>query len=336
MAMRLPASASRIIDPFSSIRDVPESHGYIYQLFRKVGFSDFTASTAEFLLAGPLTVVLILAGAVVLSRLGSRVARRSVESLVARSRLQPTPRSTSRAKTLAGVAASVVRILVFSIAILLILDKVGINLGPLLAGASIVGVALGFGAQSLVRDFLSGFFILAEDQYGVGDTVTVAEVLGTVEEVSLRTTRLRGVDGTVWYVPNGEIRKVGNSAKDWSRAIVDVLVPAEADVNAATASIARELGALPRDAEWTEAVLEPPEVLGVEAMGPDGWTVRVAARTAPEARARVARELRARIGARLQNDGVVPGAKAAAEPAAAEPAPPGPTPPQPAPPPPEP
>jgi small conductance mechanosensitive channel len=274
---------------------------YFYELFRKLHASDFLATTLAFV----LSVVLIVLGAIVVSRLGSRLARRSVESLVARSRLEPTPRSTSRARTLAGVAASVVRILVFSVAALMVLDTFGINLGPFLAGASIVGVALGFGAQSLVRDFLSGFFILAEDQYGVGDTVTIAEVLGTVEEVSLRTTRLRGVDGTVWYVPNGEIRKVGNSAKDWSRAIVDVLVPPEADISAATAAIGEELRAVPRDAEWVEAVLEAPEVLGVEAMGPDGWTVRVAARTTPEARARVVRELRTRIASRLQNEGVV-------------------------------
>jgi moderate conductance mechanosensitive channel len=126
-------------------------------------------------------------------------------------------------------------------------------------------------------------------------------------------------------VPNGEIRKVGNSAKDWSRAIVDLLVPAGADINAATAAIADELRALPTDAGWTEAVLEPPEVLGVEAMGPDGWTVRVSARTAPEARARVARELRARIGARLQNEGVVPGAKSPSSEPAAPAAPPPPS-----------
>ncbi len=280
---------------------------YFYELFRELGASDFVATTAEFV----LSIVMILVGAIVVSRLVTRLARRSIESFVARSRVEVTARSVNRAKTLAGVAASVVRILVFSIATLMVLDTLGINLGPFLAGASIVGVALGFGAQTLVRDFLSGFFIIAEDQFGVGDLVTVAEVLGTVEEVSLRTTRLRGVDGTVWYVPNGEIRKVGNSAKDWSRAIVDVLVPASADVSVASASIADELQALPSDAEWMEAVLEPPEVLGVEAMGPDGWTVRVAARTVPEARGRVARELRARIAARLQNEGVVPVAKTA-------------------------
>src|SRR5206468_8412380 len=134
--------------------------------------------------------------------------------------------SAGRAKTLASVSASVVRVVVWTFAGLLILGQLGIDLGPFIAGASIVGFALGFGAQSLVRDYLAGFFIIAEDQFGVGDVITVSDSTGTVEEVSLRITRIRGNDGTVWFIPNGEIKKVGNSAKDWSRAIVDiVLVP---------------------------------------------------------------------------------------------------------------
>jgi len=275
----------------------------LYDLFRRLHFSALAASGAELVLG----VLLVVFGAFIVSHLGSRAARRSVESLVARSTLPGAAvRSTGRARTLAGVAASVVRIVVWSVAGLLVLDQLGINLGPLLAGASIVGVALGFGAQSLVRDFLSGFFILAEDQYGVGDVITISDTTGTVEEVNLRITRMRSTDGTVWFVPNGEIRKVGNSDKEWSRAIVDILVPLGADVAAACAAIGRELDDLGADAEWSESVLEPPEVLGVEAMGPDGTTVRVAAKTDPGARARVARELRARILSRLRTDGVVP------------------------------
>jgi small-conductance mechanosensitive channel len=294
---------------------MPDDHGYVYDLVRKLGGSDFTARTAEFLLERPFAILLILGGAVVVSRLASRLARRSVESLVARSTLARTsPRSVARARTLAGVAASVVRILVWSVAVLLVLDKIGINLGPLLAGASIVGVAVGFGAQSLVKDFLSGFFILAEDQFGVGDVITVSDTTGTVEEVNLRVTRLRGADGTVWFVPNGEIRKVGNSAKDWAKALVDVVVPAGADIAAATAAIDAEAARLRDEAEWSEAFVEAPEVLGVEAVDTDGITLRVAAKTGPDQRARVARELRARIMTRLRAEGVLP----APEPAARE------------------
>jgi small-conductance mechanosensitive channel len=300
---------------------MPDDNGYVYDLVRKLGGSDFTARTAEFLLERPFAILLILVGAVVVSRLASRLARRSVESLVARSTLAgagrgPGPQSTARGRTLAGVAGSLVRIAVWSVAVLLVLDKAGINLGPLIAGASIVGVALGFGAQSLVKDFLSGFFILAEDQFGVGDVITVSDTTGTVEEVNLRITRMRGADGTVWFVPNGEIRKVGNSAKDWSKALVDVVVPPGTDIPAATAAIEAEATRLKDEPEWSEAFVDAPEVLGIESVDADGVTLRVAAKTSPEARARVARELRGRIMNRLRTDGVL----AVREPAGAEPA----------------
>lgn len=280
---------------------------YLYDLARELGLSDFGAKTAEALLR-PIQILLVVLGAMVITRIASRLVRRSVQRLVARStaRGETTAAATNRAETLAGVAASLVRVAVWTIAFLLILDTLGINPGPLLAGASIVGVAVGFGAQYLVRDFLSGFFVLAEDQFAVGDVITVADVTGTVEEVNLRVTRLRATDGTVWFVPNGEIRKVGNSAKEWAVALVDVTVPAGADLAVATAAIGEEMAAVADDEALAEAVLGAPEVLGIESMGTDGFTVRVSVKTKPGQRARVAREVRARIGSRLRNDGLAP------------------------------
>ena len=260
----------------------------------------------EATLRGGLRAVLILVLAVLFSRLGSRFVDRSIRSIATRSPLREAgPRSEQRAATLAGVAVSLVRIVVWTMAGLLLLGVIGVNLAPLLAGASIVGVALGFGAQSLVKDFLSGFFILAEDQYAVGDVITIADQTGTVEEIDLRITRLRAVDGTVWFVPNGEIRKVGNSAKEWGRAIVDVIVPRKADLAAATSVIAEEAEAVAADQTWADAVLEPPEILGVNAMGVDNVTVRVSVKTTPAQRLPLAREMRSRISLRLQRDGVV-------------------------------
>ena len=251
-------------------------------------------------------IALILVLALVFLRLGTRVAGRSIRSLGTRSPLrEPSPRSEMRAETLAGVAISMVRILVWSVAVLLVLEEVGLNLGPLLAGASIVGVAVGFGAQSLVKDFFSGFFILIEDQYAVGDLITIADQSGTVEEINLRVTRIRANDGTVWYVPNGEIRKVGNSAKEWGRAIVDVIVPRKADLATAIAAIGEEVAAVVAEPAWATAVLEAPEILGVNAMGVDNVTVRVSAKTTHAKRLPLAREMRSRISLRLQRDGVV-------------------------------
>ena len=286
---------------------MPDDSDYLYRLFRKLGLSDFGADTARVLIGRPLEILLIVAGALFLGRVAARLVRRSVRGLVARSvRGEQTARSTVRAETLAGVSASFVRVAIWTMGFLMALDKLGVNLGPLLAGASIVGVALGFGAQSLVRDFLSGFFVLAEDQFGVGDSVQLADVTGTVEEVNLRVTRVRTFDGTVWFVPNGEIRKVGNSAKEWARAVVDMVIPSAVDMGAAMAAIADELSHLSDDEEWGNRLLEPPEVLGVETTATDSFTLRVAVKTQPTERAKVAREIRARLGKRLRREGIVP------------------------------
>ncbi len=264
-----------------------------------------TGITLEEFVRGGLRFVLILVIAVVLVRLGTRFTARTIRSIATRSPLREAgPRSEQRAATLAGVAVSLIRIVVWSLAGLLLLGVLNVNLGPFLAGASIVGVAVGFGAQSLVKDFLSGFFILVEDQYAVGDVITILDQTGTVEEIDLRITRLRAVDGTVWFVPNGEIRKVGNAAKEWGRAIVDVIVPRTADLAAAIAAIGEEAAAVAADPAWAEAVLEPPEILGVEAMGVDNTTVRVSAKTTPGQRTPLAREMRSQISLRLQRDGV--------------------------------
>jgi moderate conductance mechanosensitive channel len=247
-------------------------------------------------------IVLVLVLAMLFLRLGTRLIDRSLRSLGSR---EASPRVEQRAETLAGVAKSMLRIVVWSVAILLILEEFGLNLGPLLAGASIVGVAIGFGAQSLVKDFFSGFFILVEDQYAVGDTITITDTTGTVEEINFRVTRIRATDGTVWFVPNGEIRKVGNSAKEYGRSIVDVLIPNKADLAAATAAIAEEAAALAEEPAWAADVLEAPEVLGVETLGTDNLTLRISTKTTPAKRTPFARELRARITRRLQADGVV-------------------------------
>lgn len=185
--------------------------GFLYELISRLGLGESAARTADVLLARPLAIVLLLLGAAVLSRVGSRLARRAVHTLQQRSPIRPgSARAELRASTLSQVLATLVRVVVWSMAALLVLGVVGLNLAPLLAGAGIVGVALGFGAQTLVRDVLTGFFILSEDQYGVGDVVTIGTApTGTVEDVTLRITRLRSEDGVVWFVPNGEIKMLG-------------------------------------------------------------------------------------------------------------------------------
>jgi len=162
-------------------------------------------------------------------------------------------------------------------------------------------VALGFGAQSLIRDFIAGVFILVEDQFGVGDWVDLGEVTGAVEAVTLRATRIRSVDGTVWHVSNGQIQRAGNMSQHWSRALLDVQIALDSDIDRARAAMQRVADEL-----WREdrAIIEEPEVWGVQSLGPSGITIRLVAKTKPLEQWRITRLLRERIKAELDHVGI--------------------------------
>lgn len=284
---------------------MPAGTGYIYELLRKVGLSPFAARTGEFLLVRPLKILLVIAVAWVLGRIAARGIARSIRSLRTRAPLTSTSaRAEQRASTLGDVLGSLVRAVIWGIALLTVLDEIGINLAPLLAGAGIAGIAVGFGAQSLVKDVISGLFILLEDQYGVGDDVSLLDANGTVEDLTLRVTRVRAGDGTVWFVPNGEVRKVGNASMEWSRAVIDVPLSFDVDVDRARAIILEEAAKLPDEERFATMVLEAPTDCTVQAMDATTLTLRVVVKTAPRMQFVVARELRARIAARLRHDGL--------------------------------
>jgi small conductance mechanosensitive channel len=221
-------------------------------------------------------------------------------------------RRAQRAKTMADVLGRTANAIIWGIAILIVLGELGINLAPLIAGAGVLGIALGFGAQSLVRDFLSGFFMLVEDQFGVGDVIDVGGavggpaggVSGTVEGVSLRTTRLRDVEGVVWHVPNGEIKRVGNKSQQWSRALLDIEVDRDTDVASAIRVIKQTADDMWREEGWRDAILTEPDVWGVEELGAQSMKIRLVVQTLPLEQWRVARELRARIKAALDEAGI--------------------------------
>lgn len=213
-------------------------------------------------------------------------------------------RRATRATSLGQLAANITSVLVVSIAGIMVLGELGFNLAPLIAGAGVVGVALGFGAQSVVSDFLSGVFMLLEDQYGVGDIVDLGEASGVVEDIHLRVTRLRAVDGVVWYVRNGEVVRVGNMSQNWSRALLDIAVAYDSDVprvKQLMEQVARDLAA---DEAWAPLVLAEPEVWGVEQLAADAIVVRLVVKTVPGEQWAVARELRQRIKERFDAEGV--------------------------------
>jgi small-conductance mechanosensitive channel len=209
-----------------------------------------------------------------------------------------------RVETVAALFRSVASVTVWTIATLMALAELGLNLGPLIAGAGIVGVAVGFGAQNLVRDFLSGIFMLVEDQYGVGDVIDAGPAVGTVEGVSLRSTRLRDVNGTVWHVPNGQIERIGNRSQQWSRAVLDVGVSYQTDIAHATEVIKRTADAMCEDPAFAGSIVSPPEVWGVEDLGADSVTIRVVLKTTPHDQLKVTRELRARIKGAFDDVGI--------------------------------
>lgn len=262
-----------------------------------------------------LQVLLITIIAWVVVRVLRRLLRRWVERIKRRGGSgplgldlgfgsDPDPASTrtiQRIDGLGSAVSSVVGFVVWIVAVVTILGSTfGINIGPLIAGAGILGVALGFGAQSLVKDLLSGFFMLLEDQYGVGDVVDVGEATGVVEGVGLRTTRVRDVTGTLWHIPNGEIRRVGNMSQEWSRALLDIAVAYTADIDAASEVIKLVADEMVAEEDYRHLFLAPPEIWGVEALSTDSVVIRLVVKTKPGEQWAIARELRRRIKTSLE------------------------------------
>ena len=214
-----------------------------------------------------------------------------------------TSEAARRAATLSTVLNSAARVLVLVFLVLMVLQEFGVNIAPLIAGAGIAGVALGFGAQSLVKDVISGFFLLMEDQFGVGDLISIDEKhVGTVERMTLRVTQLRDVEGRAHYVPNGSINRVIVLSKEFSKALVDVEVSYDADLDRIFALL-ETIGVELRKAR-PELVLEATDVRGVEAFGKDGCTIRTLTKCAPGKQFDVARLLRKRIIEIFREEGI--------------------------------
>lgn len=213
-------------------------------------------------------------------------------------------RAEQRIRTLGALLRHTVGVVILVVAGIMVLGELGVNIGPLLAGAGVAGIALAFGAQALVRDYLTGIFMLVEDQYGVGDIVDIGEASGVVERVTLRLTVVRDVEGTLWYVPNGEIRRVGNKSYEWARAVLDIGVAYDADVAAASKVIQEVADGLWREAAPGAVIIEEPEIWGVEDLGPHAVSIRLAVKTLPGQQWAVGRALRARIKEALHAAGI--------------------------------
>lgn len=299
----------------------PDEAGAVCQAMFGLTGSESAARISDVFVARPAKVALILVLAWVVSRLVRKAIARFTRGLGAvsadvgassqhsaatllRTGGPATMRTRQRSATVGALLGSVSTFTIWGIAALMVLGEFGIQLGPLLAGAGIVGVAVGFGAQNLVRDFLSGVFMLIEDQYGVGDVIDAGPATGTVEGLSLRTTRLRDVEGNVWHIPNGQIARVANKSQDWSRALLDIQVSYETGTERAAEVIGEVAQAMCQDPVWKADILAEPEVWGVEDLGPDGVTIRLVVMTKALSQWKVARELRLRVKQAFDAEGI--------------------------------
>ncbi|MDX3361699.1 MULTISPECIES: mechanosensitive ion channel family protein [Streptomyces] len=256
-------------------------------------------------LAIGLRVLLILAIAVVLRAVVRRAVTRLIERMNRTGQamdgsglgglLVNAERRRQRSAAIASVLRSVASFLILGTAALMVLGAFQINLAPLLASAGVAGVAIGFGARNLVTDFLSGVFMILEDQYGVGDTIDAGVASGEVIEVGLRVTKLRGENGAIWYVRNGEIKRIGNLSQGWATANVDVTVKADEDLDRVKATLDAVAEKLSKEEPWNELLWGPVEVLGLDSVLLDSMVVRVSAKTMPGKSVTVERELRWRV-----------------------------------------
>lgn len=263
-----------------------------------------TTATVNVYLAGPIGRTLRIAFVIVLALAARMLTYRLIHRLTehaAASRLAAgtSERREQRARALGQILLSGVSVVIFFIAALTVLSDLGINLAPLLASAGVLGVALGFGAQNLVKDYLAGIFMLVEDHYGVGDMISLGKATGTVEAMSLLTTRIRDLNGVVWHVHNGTITRVGNESQGWSRAIIDYPVPYDSDLTRIKGLMEQAAASLWADPVWHELMLEEPEVWGAQELSGTEVIMRIVAKTAALRQWEVARELRIRVKAAL-------------------------------------
>jgi small conductance mechanosensitive channel len=273
-----------------------------------------------------LEIVLFVTGALLLTRFATWLGGRITAHIDAQSGNSDSILRTEAAKHRHAVTQVVTwsfLVLVYCLTAVLVAQRFGVPLSGFVAPATVVGVALGFGAQRIVQDVLAGFFMVTEHQYGFGDLVrfnvtgVATPVTGTVEEVTLRITRVRTVDGEVVTTPNGQIVQVINLSRDWARAVIDVPVPASADVATVSELLARVGADAYADPELHDLLLDQPAVMGVESMDIDQFKIRIVARTMPGKQFQVGRALRVRITAALLRAGInVPASLDTAEPTA--------------------
>lgn len=282
-------------------------------------------ASIDFWLGAPLRILLILVIGCILHALVRVVIRKVTDSIArgTRSRIVAsnekkglltkrwssndslsTARQAQRAQTVGSVLRSVSAIMIWTVTIVMIIAELGFNIAPVIASAGVVGVALSFGAQSLVKDFLSGIFIVAEDQLGIGDWVNLGDTVGEVEAVGLRITQVRDIEGTLWHVRNGEILRVGNSSQGWARVIIDLPIPYDADIDEMAEFLLESTQQAIQLPGIKGNVSGQPQYLGVQSVTGESVILRLTVTTAPAEQFAVGRQLRAELKKAMDRQGI--------------------------------
>ena len=275
--------------------------------------AEFWAGVATFFVGvgwNVLTVVAIVVAAIVIAWILKKVITRVVERIVSGAKtkaqvedtqaIERSPlaavRLVQRTRTLGSILQNIAGVTIVTIAVILVVNVIAPNvLGSFALLTAAIGAGLGFGAQNIVKDVLNGIFIVAEDQVGIGDVVDLGLATGVVEYVSVRVTHVRDVNGTLWYVRNGEITRIGNMSQGWSRVIIDLAVPVDADLDAVETAMLDAARTLAKDARWRTRIIEQPEIWGLESVSGDALVIRLVMKTRSNAKDDVARELRVRL-----------------------------------------
>jgi len=305
----------------------PETRHVCTWVYNHTDGNTFLASTADWLIGRPLAIVAVLLLGWALGWLSRRIVGRGVNKLLVRTPLsipittehppggivdpavadvpaREEARRTTRARAVATAVSSTLSTLIWVVIFIAVLGILGLDLEPIVAGAGLAGIAVAFGAQSLIKDILSGIFILLEDHFGIGDELQLGDATGVVEQLSLRRTVLRDLDGTVWHIRNGEIDKVGNLSQVWSGALIDISVSYGTDLALARSLLLSAAGSVSRTEPFTDEVLGPPEVLGVESLDADGITLRLLVKTLAGRQFSLQRSLLEAINDSFQAEGI--------------------------------
>jgi small-conductance mechanosensitive channel len=250
-----------------------------------------------------IAITLVMGGVIylVFQRLVPRFVKRTIAAQMVG---KPTLEAKKRTHTLSSVIRNSIGILIGFVVLFTILAEIGVNIGPALASLGVVGFAVGFGAQSIIKDIINGIFILMENQYSIGDVVKAGGVSGLVEEVNLRRTILRDLDGVVHYIPNGEINLVSNCTKDYSRVNLDITVGYNVDLNGAIKVINETCDKLAKENDWQGKIIKTPQVLRIDKLGESGIDIKILGDTQPLEQWAVTGELRKRIKEAFDNAGI--------------------------------